>query len=120
MNYETQDASLRVIGVSTALLAFLVVFAIVTSTWLYHATYTGSNALPTSGRAGSFTHGPDERKGIDRDYAEVMRQAADHLHSYGWVDEKAGIARIPIERAMELIAAGAKPAPAPKPPGQTP
>ena len=27
----------------------------------------------------------------------------DQLNSYGWVDEKAGVARIPIERAMELI-----------------
>jgi len=26
------------------------------------------------------------------------------LHSYGWVDEKAGVARIPIEQAMDLIA----------------
>lgn len=28
----------------------------------------------------------------------------DQLNSYGWVDEKAGVARIPIERAMDLIA----------------
>jgi hypothetical protein len=27
------------------------------------------------------------------------------LHSYGWVDEKGGVVRIPIERAMDLIAA---------------
>lgn len=26
------------------------------------------------------------------------------LYSYGWVDERAGIVRIPIERAMDLIA----------------
>jgi len=26
------------------------------------------------------------------------------LNSYGWVDQKAGVARIPIERAMQLIA----------------
>jgi hypothetical protein len=26
------------------------------------------------------------------------------LHTYGWVDQKGGIAHIPIERAMELIA----------------
>jgi len=26
------------------------------------------------------------------------------LYSYGWVDEKAGVVRIPIERAMDLIA----------------
>jgi hypothetical protein len=27
----------------------------------------------------------------------------DQLNSYGWVDEKAGVAHIPIERAMDLI-----------------
>lgn len=27
----------------------------------------------------------------------------DTLYSYGWVDEKAGIARIPIDRAMDLL-----------------
>lgn len=26
------------------------------------------------------------------------------LHSYGWVDEKAGVMRIPIDRAMQLVA----------------
>jgi hypothetical protein len=26
------------------------------------------------------------------------------LNSYGWVDEKAGVAHIPIKRAMELLA----------------
>ena len=26
------------------------------------------------------------------------------LHSYGWVDQKTGVMRIPIDRAMELIA----------------
>lgn len=26
------------------------------------------------------------------------------LHSYGWVDQNAGVVRIPIDRAMELIA----------------
>jgi hypothetical protein len=26
------------------------------------------------------------------------------LHSYGWVDQQAGVVRIPIDRAMELVA----------------
>ena len=26
------------------------------------------------------------------------------LHSYGWVDQPAGVVRIPIDRAMELLA----------------
>jgi hypothetical protein len=40
----------------------------------------------------------DER-GQFRDF--LLRQES-QLNSYGWVDEKAGVAHIPIERAMEL------------------
>jgi hypothetical protein len=32
------------------------------------------------------------------------------LHSYGWVDRQAGVARIPIERAMDLLAERGLPA----------
>ena len=38
-------------------------------------------------------------RGQFRDY--LMNQE-NQLNSYGWVDEKAGVAHIPIERAMEL------------------
>jgi len=34
-----------------------------------------------------------------------LRAAEDAmLHSYGWVDQQAGVVRIPIERAMEVLA----------------
>jgi len=34
----------------------------------------------------------------------MLRQGeADKLHSYGWVDKDGGIARIPIDRAMEML-----------------
>jgi hypothetical protein len=39
-------------------------------------------------------------------FADIERQRAEErrlLDSYGWVDEKAGIARIPIERAKKLL-----------------
>ena len=32
-----------------------------------------------------------------------------HLSSYGWVDRKAGVIRIPIDRAMDLAARGERP-----------
>ena len=35
------------------------------------------------------------------------------LNGYGWVDRKRGIARIPIDKAMEQVAAGAVPTPVP-------
>ena len=35
----------------------------------------------------------------------------DRLASYGWVDRNAGVVHIPIDRAMELVAQGVRPAP---------
>ncbi len=34
----------------------------------------------------------------------IVLQEENTLYSYGWIDEKAGTVRIPIERAMDLIA----------------
>jgi hypothetical protein len=34
----------------------------------------------------------------------ILSQQEDALYSYGWIDEKAGTVRIPIERAMDLVA----------------
>jgi hypothetical protein len=36
-------------------------------------------------------------------FKDFLLKQEDQLNSYGWVDEKAGVAHIPIERAMELI-----------------
>jgi hypothetical protein len=33
----------------------------------------------------------------------ILTKENDILYSYGWVDEKAGVARIPIDRAMDLL-----------------
>jgi hypothetical protein len=35
---------------------------------------------------------------------EFRVQEEKTLHSYGWVDQQAGVVRIPIDRAMELVA----------------
>ncbi|HMK31536.1 MAG TPA: hypothetical protein VK473_17770 [Terriglobales bacterium] len=57
----------------------------------------------------------DERTDIGK-----LRAANEaRLNSYGWVDEKAGIAHIPIERAMDLIVQQGLPA-RPQPPVQPP
>ena len=43
---------------------------------------------------------------------QVRHRESDLLHSYGWVDRDAGIARIPIDRAMAILAGRGWPAPA--------
>ena len=37
-------------------------------------------------------------------FRSFLMDQAKELNSYGWVDEKAGVAHIPIDRAMQLIA----------------
>lgn len=50
--------------------------------------------------------------------AQAREDAA--LASYGWVDRNAGIARIPIDRAMELLVERGLPTPRPTVPAMTP
>jgi hypothetical protein len=42
---------------------------------------------------------------------QMRSEAETQLGSYEWVDREAGIARIPIERAMRLLAEGDVPVP---------
>ncbi len=42
---------------------------------------------------------PDDRKKI----LTELRALEPAANSYGWVDQKAGIVRLPVDRAMELI-----------------
>jgi hypothetical protein len=44
-----------------------------------------------------YTQPYEELRALDADQLEI-------LNSYGWVDERNGVARIPISRAMDLMA----------------
>jgi hypothetical protein len=56
------------------------------------------------------------------DLVQVQREERTHASSYGWVDKKAGIARIPVDRAMDILAQKGLPKVAAKPrtPGAPP
>lgn len=120
MNHEARDASVRVIGTTAGIIATLIALSIAVSAWMYFGRYHRAETAPSIGRQTPFTDGPSQTIDIERDTTAVSRAAEERLHGYGWVDKDAGIARIPIERAMELTANGVKPAAAPKPPGQVP
>ena len=53
-----------------------------------------------------------------RDIAELRASEDAILQSYGWVDRKGGVVRIPIDRAMDLVARGSGSAAAPATGGQ--
>jgi hypothetical protein len=51
-----------------------------------------------------------------RDLARFRAEEDLALGSYGWVDKEKGIVRIPVERAMQLLAERSLPGPAASPP----
>jgi hypothetical protein len=62
----------------------------------------------------------------ERELDRVRREEKERLDSYGWVDQAAGVAHIPVERAIDIVAArglparAAAPTPAPVPTATVP
>jgi len=107
---ERTDASLRVIGLTAAALAFGVAAALGVARVVCLHPAVGP-AAPALGAAARFQHGPDQRTSIADDWAVLDRTTRERLETYGWVDRRTGVVRIPIERAMDRLAQGGKAAP---------
>jgi len=118
--FEHQDLSPRgVYGFLVALAVGVVVVAVLL--WgLYHAmdAYERSHQPPLSPlvqqtQANTREVSPDQintfpqprlEKNERLEINQFRLREEQTLNSYGWVDQKAAIARIPIDRAMQLIA----------------
>ncbi|HMI82719.1 MAG TPA: hypothetical protein VK550_01435 [Polyangiaceae bacterium] len=55
-------------------------------------------------RADPIPPGPRLQSAPPRDMDELRAQDRDALTTYGWVDQAGGVARIPVERAMSILA----------------
>jgi len=64
----------------------------------------GSDAIAWPGR--SLPSGPRLQVNPDRDIERLRAAEHEHLTSYAWVDPKAGIVRVPLERAMQMTLDG--------------
>ena len=58
--------------------------------------------LPTVAASHTYFPAPREQISPRLDLQALRAQEEAELGSYGWVDKKAGVVRIPIERALEL------------------
>jgi hypothetical protein len=103
-DYERSDADPRLIA---ALAAGIAIFLIV-SPYLLSLAFPG-RAQPRGLPGAPLPPPPrlqiDPKADLDRLHAAENRQ----LESYGWVDRGQGVARIPIERAMQLLAERGRP-----------
>jgi hypothetical protein len=109
--YERADANPAAIGLLGFGLLAVILFVVLWALALY--AFLSSRPF----RAGSFLAGipiatpaPRLQSNPAGDYQKLRGEQEALLHTYGWADKKSGLVRIPIERAMELIAERGLPA----------
>ncbi len=127
VEFEHEDLSSRgVFGFMIGLaITGVIIYFIITGMYTFLDKYEQSQMTPSSPLMKAQDSAMIGARSMTKDYVEkkfsdngapllewderqelgdfVLKQEK-QLHSYDWVDEKTGVARIPIDRAMELIA----------------
>ncbi len=108
VSYERRDASTRLILWTGAGLTALVIAASVGMLWLFNAFAAREDRAqvapaPVSRPAEQEPPEPRLQENPAADMAEVRAEEMRILNGYGWVDVERGIARIPIDRAIDRI-----------------
>jgi hypothetical protein len=107
--------SLRTVAVFFGGLILSVAVVLLLMAWLfdYFASRAARQDVPPSPLAKARQIPPEPRLQVNAGAdLKALRAAEDSVfNSYGWVDQPAGIVRIPIARAMNLLAQRGLPAP---------
>lgn len=107
--HERTDAKANLIFGLIALLlaAGVAIHFILFAMWeqLRTAPLPAGNSNPSRRASNNLPQGPQLQTQPQLDYAEFRKREETELHSYGWVNRTQGIARIPIERAFDLLLA---------------
>ena len=100
--FETSDASAKRIVQFAVGLSLSIVLVLAT---LWFAFKASMGAPPTTDRNDVFAWSYTDLKvtTIPQERRDQQEIAESRLKSYEWVDREAGIARIPIDRALEII-----------------
>jgi len=106
--YEPSQADLRVVLgflVALGLATVMVLFVLWGMFGYFRSKSAERGPLPSPRMYTSPPSVPQPQLQPDpvADYNVYRLSAAETLNSYGWVDQKAGIARIPIDKAMDLV-----------------
>ncbi len=118
--FEHEDASPSGIVVSGIFLAIVLIVVFFAMAWSYSIfmkmSPLGANASPMY-NSRDLPPRPRLQTDPQKEIHDYCAQQAELLNGYGWVDQSAGIARIPIDRAMELTIKNGLPS---RPKGEVP
>lgn len=107
--HETRDVNVRLVAYAGSGLILVVILAAIAMLWLFDffSERTDREQVPPPPIARSARQEPPQPRlqtNPRKDLADMRAEEDAVLDSYGWVDEKAGIARVPIGRAVEMVA----------------
>lgn len=103
-------------------MAAVIILVLVVTGWMFHyfAARQARVDVPPSPLARTRPGPPEPRLQVDptQDLRAMRAEEDTRLASYGWVDKEAGVVRMPIARAMELLVERGLPAAAKKAPAR--
>jgi hypothetical protein len=115
--YEKRDASISVLLQFGFWLAVLIAITLFGMAWAFdyfsRTAPLGQPAAPSavvSPNLRELPPGPMLQGEPHQDLVDFCRQQESNVNTYGWVDRQAGMVRIPISRAMDLVLAQGLPA----------
>jgi hypothetical protein len=105
--HEVQEVDLRQISFFAGGLLLSILVSALALWWLLRVWVEQPLAFEMQILPAEVTPQPAPGPGVEpfpaSERLATFGQAQQQLQSYGWVDQQAGIVRIPIERAMELL-----------------
>jgi len=108
--YETRDANptvLFLIGGGLIVLILVVMFIVLGVLKFFQASKPTLNEPPPPATAETRVVPPEPRlqTNPEADYGRLLVEQDSLLKTYAWVDQRLGIARIPIDTAIAIVAA---------------
>ncbi len=111
--YETSDAHTGLIWIVAVVLVICVALSVFASNLTFRFFHHRDAAAQQRSEidrvirsvSGTQTAFPEPRLQVapQLDLAGMRAREEEELRSYGWIDQKAGVVRLPIDRAMELM-----------------
>ena len=125
--HENRDINVRAVMGLGLLLLVGTVASMGLMKWMFDSLDSRENRIQLAPASEISTQGPataaDQPRFVmfpARNLREFRQAEESYLTSYGWVDREGGVARIPVDRAMDLLVESGLPPVPPKPPaGET-
>lgn len=92
VDFDRRDAKSGLIAIASGSVLVLLVGMIIGIYWLYTVAYEKVEFDQYTGVA-------------SKELLAIREREEEHLHKYSYVDKEHGVVRIPIEQAMEMVAA---------------